>query len=111
MSHIKAPRLIQWVIVGVIVNRDFLVYYPRGISFIKLVNASNFVQSIFRNSGNSGPNNVVHMLIDNGSNYEAVGRFLFGKYPYISWSPYVAHCINLILDDIGEMSCIMALAN
>ncbi|KAG6480722.1 hypothetical protein ZIOFF_057307 [Zingiber officinale] len=48
--------------------------------------------------------NVVHMVTNNASNYKAVGTLLSEKYPTICWSPCAAHCINLILKDIGQMN-------
>ncbi|KAL3523232.1 hypothetical protein ACH5RR_016066 [Cinchona calisaya] len=57
-----------------------------------------------------GPKNVVHIVTDNASNYKAVRGLLTEKYPTICWSPCAAHCINLILKDIGEMHDVKALA-
>ncbi|KAL3522357.1 hypothetical protein ACH5RR_015191 [Cinchona calisaya] len=42
-----------------------------------------------------GPKNMVHMV----------------RYPTICWSPCAAHCINLILKDIGELSDVKALVD
>ena len=32
-----------------------------------------------------------------------VGRLLEKKMPHLYWTPYVAHCLNLILKDIGQL--------
>nr|XP_027077099.1 uncharacterized protein LOC113700866 [Coffea arabica] len=90
---------------------NFLVYCPSGISFIKSVDASNFESNaeylcnLFSEIVEIvGSSNVVHMVTDNTSNYKAVGRLLSEKYPTISWSPCAAHCLNLIMKDVGEMT-------
>ena len=89
---------------------NFLVYCSQGISFIKSVDASD-IETNAQNLCNLfaeiveivGPSNVVHVVTDNASNYKAAGALLGEKYPTICWSPCAAHCINLILKDIGEM--------
>ena len=55
--------------------------------------------------------NVVHMVMDNGSNYMAAGRLVCKKYPSISWSCCAARYINLILKDIREMPHVVDLAD
>ncbi|XP_042415140.1 uncharacterized protein LOC122004296 [Zingiber officinale] len=97
---------------------NFLVYCPKGISFIKSVDASD-VETNAQNLCNLfaeiveivGPRNVVHMVTDNASNYKAAGTLLSEKYPTICWSPCAAHCINLILKDIGQMNDVKAIVS
>ncbi|KAL6342918.1 hypothetical protein AAG906_016938 [Vitis piasezkii] len=50
-----------------------------------------------------GPLNVVHIVIDNATNYVVVGRLISRKRKHINWSPCAAHCLNLIFKDIGKM--------
>ncbi|XP_052177548.1 uncharacterized protein LOC127791604 [Diospyros lotus] len=90
---------------------NFLVYCSKGLSFIKSVDVSNFITDA-ETLGNLfveivefvGPNNVVHMVTDNGVNYKATGRKLSERYPTIRWSPCATHCINLIMKDMPEMN-------
>ncbi|XP_052181869.1 uncharacterized protein LOC127794663 [Diospyros lotus] len=90
---------------------NFLVYCSKGLSFIKSVNASNFITDA-KTLGNFfaeilefvGPNNVVHMVTDNGANYKVAGRKFSERYPTIRWSPCAAHCINLIMKDMSKMN-------
>ncbi|XP_065867963.1 uncharacterized protein [Euphorbia lathyris] len=89
---------------------NFLVYCSRGLSFIKSVDASNILtdaENLCNLFGEIveivGPNNVVHVVTDNGANYKAAGKKLSEKYPTIQWSPCVVQCINLIIKDIAEM--------
>jgi len=49
-----------------------------------------------------GEENVVQIITNNGSNYVLVGKFLKEKRPHLYWTPYVAHCIDLMLEDIGN---------
>ncbi|XP_024010335.1 uncharacterized protein LOC112085357 [Eutrema salsugineum] len=87
-----------------------LVYCPKGITFIKSVDASG----IYTNAENLcnlfadvveiiGPQNVVHMVTDSAPNYKAAGANLVERYPAIYWSPCAAHCINSIFQDMGEL--------
>ncbi|XP_031252359.1 zinc finger BED domain-containing protein 6-like [Pistacia vera] len=96
---------------------NFLVYCPKGVCFIKSVDASDVVKDVFtlfklfeEMTLWVGPNNIVHVVMDNGANFKAVGRMLSEKYENITWSPCVAHCINLILKDISELDHIVHLA-
>ena len=50
-----------------------------------------------------GPLDVVHIVIDNATNYVAVGRLISQKHKHINWSPCAAHYLNLIFKDIGKM--------
>ena len=34
----------------------------------------------------------------------AVGKLLCAKYPTIFWTPCAAHCIDLMLEDIGKLA-------
>ncbi|KAL3537023.1 hypothetical protein ACH5RR_000389 [Cinchona calisaya] len=97
---------------------NFLVYCPKGIAFIKSVDVSD-IESNAENLCNLfteivelvGPKNVVHMVTDNASNYKAAGFKISERYPTICWSPCAAHCINLILKDIGELFDVKALVD
>ncbi|XP_054785851.1 uncharacterized protein LOC129292297 [Prosopis cineraria] len=69
---------------------NFLVYSPRGIVFIKSVNASDIVKGA-QNLCNLFTEmvdfvrvtNVVHLVTDNAANYKAAGRLLCDKFPSI----------------------------
>ncbi|XP_031271135.1 uncharacterized protein LOC116129558 [Pistacia vera] len=96
---------------------NFLVYCPKGVCFIKSVDASDVVKDAFtlfklfkEMALWVGPNNIVHVVTDNGANYKAAGRMLSDKYENITWSPCAAHCLNLILKDISELDHIVHLA-
>jgi hypothetical protein len=50
-----------------------------------------------------GPQHVVQVITDNASNYVAAGRMLMQRCPTLFWTPCVAHCIDLILEDMGKI--------
>ena len=51
-----------------------------------------------------GAQDVVQIITDNASNYVAAGRMLEEKHPTIWWTPCAAHCLDLMLEDIGKLS-------
>ena len=82
---------------------NFLVFCPRGMVFVKSVDASEIVKStrnLFKLFDEVvtwvGPKNIVHMVTDNASNYVSADKLLCEKYKTISWSPCAAHCLNLV---------------
>ncbi|XP_057755510.1 uncharacterized protein LOC130974668 [Arachis stenosperma] len=95
----------------------FLVYCSKGLCFVKSVDASSMVKNasslcdLFSEVIEwIGPDNVVHVVIDNAANYVAAGRLINKKFENIHWSPCAAHCLNLILKDISSMPHIYSLA-
>ena len=50
-----------------------------------------------------GPSNVVQVITDNAANYVAAGKMLMERYPNLFWTPCAAHCIDLMLEDIGKI--------
>ncbi|XP_031255104.1 uncharacterized protein LOC116113089 [Pistacia vera] len=96
---------------------NFMVYCPKGVRFVKSIDASDVVKDVgtllkmFEEVALwVGPNSIVHFVSNNGSNYKAARRMLSKKYLSITWSPCVAHSINLVLKDIVEMDHIVYLA-
>ncbi|XP_031272487.1 uncharacterized protein LOC116130945 [Pistacia vera] len=96
---------------------NFMVYCPKGVCFVKSIDASDVVKDVgtllkmFEEVALwIRPNSIAHFVSDNGSNYKAVGRMLSEKYSSITWSLCAAHSINLVLKDIAEMDHIVYLA-
>ncbi|XP_020203627.1 uncharacterized protein LOC109789148 [Cajanus cajan] len=89
---------------------NFLVNSSVGTMFIKSVDGSNFVKtgeklfelldSIVEDIGEE---KVVQVITDNGSNYVLAGKMLEAKRKKIFWTPCAAHCIDLMLEDIGKL--------
>ncbi|XP_073107332.1 uncharacterized protein [Elaeis guineensis] len=89
---------------------NFLVYCPRGTVFLKSVDASDtsktadMLYKLFKEIVMSvGFENVVHVVTDNAANYVAAGKKLEQDFPTLFWSPCAAHCLNLIIQDIGKL--------
>lgn len=53
-----------------------------------------------------GVENVVQIITENASNYVLAGKLLEEKHPTIFWTPCAAHCIDLMLEDIGKIDWI-----
>ena len=47
--------------------------------------------------------NVVQVVTGNEASFKATGMLLMEKRKYLFWSPCAAHCIDLMLEDIGNM--------
>ena len=89
---------------------NFLIACPKGTMFLKSVDASDQVkdaQLLFRLLDEVveevGVQNVVQVITDNASNYVAAGKLLEEKHPTIWWTPCAAHCLDLMLEDIGKI--------
>ena len=50
-----------------------------------------------------GEENVVQVVTDNEASFKAAGMLLMEKRKHLFWSPCAAHCIDLMLEDIGSM--------
>ncbi|RVW97933.1 hypothetical protein CK203_021221 [Vitis vinifera] len=48
--------------------------------------------------------NVVQVITDNASNYVNAGMRLMEKMSRLWWTPCAAHCIDLMLEDIGKLN-------
>ena len=45
----------------------------------------------------------MQVVIDNEPNFKAAGRLLMEKRKHLLWTPCAAHCIDLMLEDIGKI--------
>ncbi|KAL4588076.1 hypothetical protein LXL04_000955 [Taraxacum kok-saghyz] len=119
----------QWVETGCTIMSDgwrdirqlhlinLLVYCPKGISFLKPVdaydianNATNLCNLFAEIVEMVGRNNVVRLVTDNAANYKLAGTKLCENYPSITWSPCATHCLNLVLKDVSELDNVKSLA-
>ncbi|PKU70417.1 hypothetical protein MA16_Dca007169 [Dendrobium catenatum] len=96
---------------------NFLIYCPRGVAFLKSIDASDITKdattlcSLFTEIVEwVGPESVVQIVTDNAANYKKAGQLLHERFNNIYWSPCAAHCMNLILKDIGSLPLIEELA-
>ncbi|KAJ9169761.1 hypothetical protein P3X46_017916 [Hevea brasiliensis] len=72
-------------------------WHNHGTIFLKSIDASKTVDMLFKLFKevvlSVGVENIVHIVTDNATNY----------FPTLFWSPYAAHCINLILQNISKL--------
>nr|XP_004513981.1 uncharacterized protein LOC101511956 [Cicer arietinum] len=78
---------------------DASAYMKTGIKIFELLD--NFVEEI-------GEQNIVQVVTDNGSNYVLAGKLLTAKRPHLFWTPCAAHCLDLMLEDIGKIAKVKA---
>jgi hypothetical protein len=88
---------------------NFLVYCVEGTVFVKSVDASNYEKNakfLFHLMNDMvaevGEENVVQVITDNEPSYKAAGKLLMEKRTHLYWLPCAAHCLDLILEDIGK---------
>jgi hypothetical protein len=53
-----------------------------------------------------GVQNVVQVITDNAANYVSAGKMLMERHPTLFWTPCAAHCLDLLLEDMGKLSFI-----
>lgn len=46
---------------------------------------------------------MMQVTTDNGPQYKITGKILIEQRLHIFWNPYAAHCLNLMLIDIGKL--------
>ncbi|RVW44908.1 hypothetical protein CK203_077896 [Vitis vinifera] len=49
-----------------------------------------------------GPKNIVNFVTDTTPTYKAAGKLLMGRYKTFFWSACGAHCIDLMLEEVGK---------
>ncbi|XP_031101880.1 uncharacterized protein LOC116005784 [Ipomoea triloba] len=88
-----------------------LVNSPEWTFFLEYVDASGESHDAYMLAGlletkieQIGEEIVVQVVTENGANYKAVGRLLEERIPSLFWTPCVAHCLDLMLDDIGKLA-------
>ncbi|KAK1258132.1 hypothetical protein QJS04_geneDACA024940 [Acorus gramineus] len=90
---------------------NFLANSPKGTMFLKSIDASAHSHTaifLFKEINDVieniiGKENVVQIVTDNAANYKAACQLVIERHPTIFWTPCAAHCIDLILEDIGKM--------
>jgi len=89
---------------------NFLVNSPSGTVFLKSIDTSDVIKDgkkMFELLDSMveeiGEDHVVQVVTDGASNLVAAGRMLMEKRTKLFWSPCAAHCLDLVLEDIGEL--------
>ncbi|MQM15138.1 hypothetical protein Taro_048077 [Colocasia esculenta] len=50
-----------------------------------------------------GEEYIVQVMTDNSSNYKKAREELMKSHPHIFWTPCAAHCVDLMLKEIGQL--------
>ncbi|CAO2173441.1 unnamed protein product, partial [Urochloa humidicola] len=89
---------------------NFLAGSPAGTFFLGSVDASSEIANanmladlLEQQIEKVGKEYVVQLVTDNGSNFKAAGRILMERIPHLFWTPCAAHCLNLMMQDIGQI--------
>jgi hypothetical protein len=89
---------------------NFLVNSATGTFFLESANASSetadaqmLAALLEKRIDVIGRDKVVQIVTDNGANFKAAGRLLERKIPHLFWTPCAAHCLDLMLEDIGKI--------
>ena len=92
---------------------NILVSSCLGTYFLRAVDAGKAGQSIsadfiFHHIREAimdvAPENVVQVVTDNASNCKRMGELVEAEFPRIAWTPCAAHCLDLLMEDIGKLS-------
>ncbi|XP_027171531.1 uncharacterized protein LOC113771111 [Coffea eugenioides] len=89
---------------------NFMVYCDRHMIYHSSVDCTNVKKTdeyIFKLMDEVvevvGEKNVVQVVTDSESSMKAAGQLLMKKRKNLFWSPCAAHCIDLMLEDIGKI--------
>ena len=89
---------------------NFLANSPDGTFFMGSVDASSeshdhlmLADLLQAKIEEIGKEYVVQIVTDNGANYKKAGQLLTTeRFPPMFWTPCAAHCIDLMLEDVGS---------
>jgi len=88
---------------------NFLVNRPSGTVFLKSIDTNDVIKMgtkyVLLDSlvDEIGEVHVVQVVRDGASNLVAAGTMLMEKRTKLFWFPCAAHCLDLVLEDIGEL--------
>lgn len=89
---------------------NFLVNSPDGTFFGGSVDASSQIQDanmlfdLFdKKVCEIGEDNVIQLVTDNAANCKKAGELLMRRRKKLFWTPCAAHCIDLMLEDVGKI--------
>ena len=88
---------------------NFLVYCPRGTMFLKsldVLGLTKDAETLFKLFDKVAQEvrveHIVQFITDNDAFYKSTGKKLMQKYGSFFWSPCVAHCIDLMLENFSN---------
>ena len=85
-------------------NNPFRTIFAKSIDVSDVVKDANLLFNLLDDVVEEvGEENVIQVVTDNASNYKKAGELLMEKRKRLWWTPCAAHCIDLILEDIGKL--------
>lgn len=103
----------QWITETGRILISFLAYCPEGTVFLKsldateISNSAEFLYELIKQVVEEvGVGQVVQVITSGEEQYVVVGKMLTETFPTLYWSPSVAYCIGLILEDFGNLEWI-----
>ncbi|XP_015876831.2 uncharacterized protein LOC107413406 isoform X2 [Ziziphus jujuba] len=103
----------QWSMEISRVFLSLLVHCPKGTVFLKsvddpnIINSSDDLYELLKTTVEEvGVTNVLQVITSNDEQYIVAGRRLTETFPNLYWSPCAARCIDLILEDFGNIGWI-----
>ncbi|KAL6570316.1 hypothetical protein OROMI_014830 [Orobanche minor] len=90
---------------------NFIVNNPHGSVFLKSIDASDAVKDakilcelLDKVVMEVGEDIIIQVVTNNAANYKAAGELLMAKRPRLWWTRCVVHCIDVMLEKIGDLS-------
>ena len=78
--------------------------YVSSVNTTNILKTTNYIFSLMNKIVEEvGEENIVQVVTDNRTSFKAIGMLWKEKRKHLFWSPYATHCIDLMLEDIGNM--------
>ena len=91
-------------IINFMIYCDRIMIYHSSVDTTNIPKTVNYIFSLMDKVVEQvGEENVVQVVTDNKASFKAAGMLLMEKRKHLLWSPYAAHCIDLMLEDIASM--------
>jgi hypothetical protein len=97
---------------------NILCICPKGDYFLQAIDtigktkvATYIADTIYEEIEKVGSENVVEVVTNNVEVCKSAGRIIEDKYPHITYSGYIAHGIDLVLEDIGKSDWVHKIVN
>lgn len=97
---------------------NLFAYSPEGTIFLRsadishAIDAADFLYELLKETVEQvGLNNVVQVVTTGEERYVIAGKRLTDTYPTIFWTPCAGYCIDLMLQDVGELPEVKMILN
>ena len=91
-------------IINLLVYCDRSMIYLSSVDINKIPKTTDYIFSLMDKIVEEvGEENIVQVVTNNETSFKVVGMLLMEKRKHLFWSLCAAHCIDLMLEDIGNM--------